>query len=185
MRAIAGSLVAVERKIVQAFKHGKSDPLAALGEFLAAAETAGQQLARTPPATPPYATPTILPSPRFHDDPRGEARPVDVTAARAGGGGGICAHAQARRAQGVESALYEFTRRTIRYQGQLRHQAHAQGWPRRAARRGAHLLWRHRGHPLRGPAPCCFLRRWFVGVLVLMVYSIFVMTLYLLTPQAR
>lgn len=49
MRAIAGSLVAVERKIVQAFKHGKSDPLAALGEFLAAAETAGQQLARTPP----------------------------------------------------------------------------------------------------------------------------------------
>jgi hypothetical protein len=36
-----------------------------------------------------------------------------------------------------------------------------------------------------GRAPCCFLRRWFVGILVLMVNSIFVMTLYLLTPQAR
>ena len=34
---------------------------------------------------------------------------MDVTAARAGGGRGICAHAQARRAQGVESALYGFT----------------------------------------------------------------------------
>ena len=53
----------------------------------------------------------------------------------------------------------------VRHQGQLC-QAHAQGWPRRAARRGAHLLWRHRGHPLRGPSPRCFLRRWLVSVLV-------------------
>jgi hypothetical protein len=36
-----------------------------------------------------------------------------------------------------------------------------------------------------GRSRVVFLRRWFVGVLVLMVYSIFVMTLYLLTPHAR
>ena len=186
MRAIAGSLVAVERKIVQAIKHGKSDPLAALGEFLAAAENTGQQLARTPPATPPYATPTILPSPAVsrRSARRSSTRGRNRCACRRRAGN-LCSCASPTRTRRGIGALRVHPGGPVRHQGQLSHQAHAQGRPRRAARRGAHLLWRHRGHPLRGPAPCCFLRRWFVGVLVLMVYSIFVMTLYLLTPQAR
>ena len=109
MRAIAGSLVAVERKIVQAFKHGKSDRSLRLANSSPRARPRGSNWHALPRQHRRTRRLQFCRRPRFHDDPRGEARPVDVTAARAGGGRGICAHAQARRAQGVESALYGFT----------------------------------------------------------------------------
>ncbi len=46
-----GALVACEQGIVKALSQEKREPLAALGEFLTAAETAGQQLARNPADT--------------------------------------------------------------------------------------------------------------------------------------
>ena len=48
VRATGGALVSVERRIVNALREEKREPLVAMGELLAAAETAAQQLVRNP-----------------------------------------------------------------------------------------------------------------------------------------
>ncbi|MBC8011044.1 MAG: alpha/beta hydrolase, partial [Burkholderiales bacterium] len=51
VRATAGALASVERGITNAMRREKSDPLAALGELLVAADTAARQLALNPDDT--------------------------------------------------------------------------------------------------------------------------------------
>ena len=48
VRATGGALVSVERRIVNALREEKREPLVAMGELLGAAETAAQQLVRNP-----------------------------------------------------------------------------------------------------------------------------------------
>jgi pimeloyl-ACP methyl ester carboxylesterase len=48
MHGVRGSLVPIDRDILQAMRERRKDPLAALGEFLSAAESASRQLARNP-----------------------------------------------------------------------------------------------------------------------------------------
>ena len=48
LRTTVGALVTVEQGIAQALKRERSEPLVAIGEFLTAAQTASQQLARNP-----------------------------------------------------------------------------------------------------------------------------------------
>jgi pimeloyl-ACP methyl ester carboxylesterase len=50
-RSAVGALVSVEQGIVKAMRQENRDPLAALGEYLTAAQTAAQQLARNPSDT--------------------------------------------------------------------------------------------------------------------------------------
>ena len=50
-RATVGALAAVERRFVNALQREEREPLVAMGEYLSAAETAAQQLARNPADT--------------------------------------------------------------------------------------------------------------------------------------
>jgi Ca2+:H+ antiporter len=65
--------------------------------------------------------------------------------------------------------------------GELLHRAAADGSAILAGRRGDDV---HR-HPHRVAGTNSGRSAWFVGVLVLMVYAIFAMTLYLLPPEAQ
>jgi hypothetical protein len=88
-------------------------------------------------------------------------RPVGVTAACARGGRGICAHAQARRAR---CGIRRFMSSPPKTSSTSRAATSPSTPARTVARGGAHLPWRTAVIRFVGPATCCFLGRWFVGV---------------------
>ena len=119
-----GTVTKAEAEIVEALRRERRDPLAALGGYLAAAETAAQQLQRNPNDSA-HARLQLCRRPHLRHHPRGEARSVDAAAARAGGGRRLRAHAQARSAQAVESGALRFhAGGSVRRERHLCHGAH-------------------------------------------------------------
>jgi len=109
LAATAGRLVSIQQDIVHAMREERKEPLAALGEFLSAAESAAQQLARSPGDTAArdaynFAVSRILGTiKKAKLDPW--TQPLRVPSA---GGEFLLAHKPDPRPQ-WNPALYEFT----------------------------------------------------------------------------
>ena len=136
VRATVGALVSAERRIVNALRQENREPLVAMGEYLAAAEAAMQQLARNPADIAArdaynFAVARVLGTIKQAKlDPW--TQPLRVPAA---GGDFVLTRKPDPRPQ-WNPALYDFTPADqFDVNGTYVTRAHAQGGPRRADRR--------------------------------------------------
>ena len=109
MRAAVGALVSTERRIVNALRQENREPLVAMGEYMAAAETALHQLERDPADVNArndynFAVARIIGTIRTQSSIRGRSR----CESRRSGGDFVLTHKPDPRPQ-WNPALYNFT----------------------------------------------------------------------------
>ena len=136
--AIAGgtsALASANAEIVKALRLERRDPLAALGEYMTAAETASRQLQRNPQDEPArhaynFAVGRIIGTIRDAKlDPW--TQPLRVPAS---GGEFLLTHKPDPRPQWNPATLHFHASRSVRHPRHLRDRAHDAQRPRRAAR---------------------------------------------------